>query len=138
NQSRKLFLDLPVTDLERSVGFFTALGFSFNPRFTNEEGTCMIVSDEAFVMLMVEKRFKECTKKRICDAKTHSEGLCALYCAGRAEVDRMVETAVASGGSHALDAIDHGFMYGWSFYDPDGHHWEVFYMDPAALGEQAH
>jgi predicted lactoylglutathione lyase len=131
NRSRKIFLNLPVRDLKRSIEFFTRLGFSFNPQFTDENATCMIVSEEAFVMLLVEARFKDFTTKRICDTATHTEGLFALSTGSRAEVDEMVKTAIAAGGTHAADPIDHGFMYGWSFYDPDGPHWEVFWMDAA-------
>ena len=133
NHTRKMFVNLPVRDLKRSIDFFTKLGFEFNPQFTDDKATCMIISDEAFVMLLVEDRFKDFTRKRICDTKTHTEGLFALSAASRAEVDEMVQTAVAAGGTHALDAVDHGFMYVWSFYDLDGHHWEVLYMDPQAI-----
>jgi predicted lactoylglutathione lyase len=133
NGARKMFVNLSVRDLKRSVDFFTKLGFTFNPHFTDETATCMIVNEEAYVMLLVEKRFKEFTKKAICDTKTHTEGLFTLSVGSRAEVDEMVKTAIAAGGTHALDPVDHGFMYNWSFYDPDGHHWEVFYMDPAAI-----
>jgi predicted lactoylglutathione lyase len=136
-RSRKLFVNLAVRDLKRSVEFFTRLGFTFDPRFTDESATCMIVSDEAFVMLLVEDRFKDFTGKRICDTATHTEGLFCVSTGGRAEVDEMVKTAIAAGGSHAQDPIDHGFMYGWSFYDLDGHHWEVMYMDPKALEQPA-
>lgn len=132
--TRKLFVNLSVQNLKRSVEFFTKLGFTFNPQFTDETATCMIVSEEAFVMLLVQDRFKDFTKKRICDTTTHTEGLFALSCESRAEVDEMVRTAVANGGAHALEPMDHGFMYNWSFYDPDGHHWEVMYMDPQAIG----
>ena len=132
---RKLFVNLPVRNLGRSVEFFTKLGFTFNPQFTDEQATCMIVSEEAFVMLLVEDRFKDFTKKRLCDTTTHTEGLFALSCASRAEVDDMVKTAIAAGGTHAVDAQDHGFMYGWSFYDLDGHHWEVFWMDPQHIAQ---
>ena len=133
NHTRKMFVNLPVRNLKRSIDFFTKLGFEFNPQFTDDKATCMIISDEAFVMLLVEDRFKDFTRKRICDTKTHTEGLFALSAASRAEVDEMVKTAVAAGGTHALDAVDHGFMYVWSFYDLDGHHWEVLYMDPQAI-----
>ena len=131
--ARKMFVNLPVRDLKRSIEFFTRLGFTFNPRFTDEQATCMIVSEEAFVMLLVRERFRDFTKKQLCDTSTHTEGLVALSCASRAEVDQMVKTAIAAGGTHAVDPIDHGFMYGWSFYDLDGHHWEVFHMDPQAV-----
>lgn len=130
---RKLFVNLPVRDLKRSVEFFTRLGFSFNPHFTDETATCMIVSEEAYVMLLVEGRFKDFTRRQICDTRTHTEGLFALSTGSRAEVDALVKAAIAAGGTHAMEPIDHGFMYGWSFYDLDGHHWEVFYMDPAAI-----
>ena len=133
NRSRKIFVNLPVRDLKRSVDFFTKLGFAFNPQFTDDKATCMILSEEAFVMLLVEERFKDFTKKEICDTSTRTEGIFALSCESRAEVDEMVKTAVESGGSRALDPMDHGFMYGWSFYDPDGHHWEVVWMDPSAV-----
>lgn len=130
---RKLFLNLPVRDLPRSIAFFTTLGFTFNPQFTDETATCMIVGDDAFVMLLAEHRFRDFTKKPIVDATKQTEGLFALSCESREEVDHLVRTAVANGGSHAVDPQDHGFMYGWSFYDPDGHHWEVFWMDPSHL-----
>lgn len=133
NRSRKIFLNLPVKDLKRSIEFFTKLGFSFNPQFTDETGTCMILSEEAYVMLLTEKRFKDFTQKQLCDTRTHTEGLFALSCSSRAEVDELVNTAIAAGGKHAMDKQDHGFMYGWSFYDLDGHHWEVFWMDPATI-----
>lgn len=132
NKTRKMFVNLSVKSLPRAVEFFTKLGFTFNPRFTDENATCMIVSDEAFVMLLVEPFFRTFTKRQICDTTSHTEALVALSLGSRAEVDHMVKTAVANGGSHAVDAQDHGFMYSRSFYDPDGHHWEVFWMDPAA------
>ncbi|XXF79662.1 VOC family protein [Myxococcaceae bacterium GXIMD 01537] len=132
-RSSKLFVNLAVRDLKRSMAFFNKLGFEFNPQFTNDEAACMVLSEEAYVMLLVEKRFKDFTKRQLCDTRTHTEGLFALSTGSRAEVDEMVKTAVASGGSHAMEAMDHGFMYGWSFYDPDGHHWEVFHMDPSHI-----
>ena len=132
NRSRKIFVNMAVKDLKRSLDFFPKPRFSFNPQFTNDDAACMIVSEEAFVMLLREPFFKTFTKKELCDTKARTETLCALSCSSRAEVDEMVKTAVAEGGAHAMDPMDHGFMYGWSFYDPDGHHWEVVWMDPAA------
>jgi len=132
NRSRKLFVNLPVKDLKRSVDFFTKLGFSFNPKFTDENATCMLVGEDAYVMLLVEPFFKTFTKKQISDTSTSSEALLCLSCESRAEVDAMVKTAVENGGSHAMPPNDHGFMYNSSFYDVDGHHWEVMWMDPAA------
>ena len=135
NRARKFFVTLPVRDLKRSVEFFTRLGFEFDPRFTNGEATCMIVSQEAFVMLLVEKRFQDFARQPICDASRSTEGIFALMADSRGEVDELVNTALAAGGTRAAEPMDHGFMYGWSFYDPDGHHWEVFHMDPAALAQ---
>ena len=133
NHSRKIFVNLAVRDLKRSMDFFGKLGFSFNPKFTDENAACMIISDAAFAMLLGEPFFKGFTNKQICDTTTHTEALVALSCESRAEVDEMVNKAIAAGGTHAKDAMDHGFMYGWSFYDPDGHHWEVFWMDANAV-----
>ena len=134
--SRKLFVNLAVSDLERSVEFFRALGFSFDPRFTDETATCMVVSDEAFVMLLVENRFRDFTKKQIADATTQTEAIVAFSAESRDEVDRLAEKALAAGASPANDPIDMGFMYGRSFHDIDGHLWEVVWMDASSLAEQ--
>jgi predicted lactoylglutathione lyase len=131
--SRKLFVNLAVRDLKKSMAFFSGLGFAYNPQFTDDKAACMIVSDEAFVMLLAEPFFKGFTRKQICDTNRQTEALLALSCTSRAEVDEIVKKAVSAGGGHAMDPMDHGFMYGWSFYDLDGHHWEVMWMDPAAL-----
>src|SRR5690606_36155565 len=133
NDSPMIFVNLPVKDLGRSKAFFGALGFSFNPEFTSEEGASMIVNDGASVMLLREDFFKTFTKREICDTSSHTEAILALSCRTREEVDEIVMKAVAAGGSHARDSSDRGFMCSWSFYDPDGHHWEVVWMDPAAL-----
>ena len=130
--SRMIFVNLAVRDLKKSMAFFSKLGFEFNPKFTDDNAACMIVSDQASVMLLAEPFFKGFTKRELCDTSRQTEGLFALSCASRAEVDEMVNKAVAAGGSHAMPAQDHGFMYGWSFYDLDGHHWEPMWMDPKA------
>lgn len=127
---RKLFVNLPISNLKRSVEFFTKLGFTFNAQFTDATTTCMIVNEDAYFMLLEQSRFKDFIKKQICDTSTHVEGLYALSMSSREEVDEIVNKAVEAGGSHALPKMDLGFMYGWSFYDLDGHHWEVFFMDP--------
>jgi hypothetical protein len=131
--SRKIFVNLPVADLRRSVDFFTRLGFTFNPQFTDEKATCMIISEEAFAMLLTEPFFRTFTTRGVCDTKTHCEGLFALSCESRGEVDEIVHKALAAGGKHAMDPVDHGFMYGWSFLDPDGHQWEVLWMNPSHI-----
>jgi len=132
-RSRKLFVNLAVRDLPRSIEFFKKLGFEFDPRFTDETATCMLVGEDAYVMLLTEAKFRSFTRKQPCDTSTHSEGLFAFNVGSREEVDAIVKTAVEAGGKVAFDPLDHGFMYQWAFYDLDGHHWEVFWMDPAAV-----
>jgi len=133
SKSRKIFVDLAVTDLDKSVEFFTKLGFSFDPRFTDETATCMIVSDEAFVMLLVENRFKDFTKKDLADARTQTEAILALSAESREQVDELADEALEAGGAPANDPIEMDFMYGRSFQDLDGHLWEVIWMDPSAI-----
>ncbi len=135
--SRKIFVNLAVENLDNAVGFFTQLGFSFDPRFTDEQATCMIVSDEAFVMLLAKDRFRDFTKKKLCDSTTHTEAILAVSADSREQVDELVRKALAAGGQPANDPMDLGFMYGWSFQDLDGHFWEVFWMDPSAPREEA-
>src|SRR5512145_803075 len=128
SQSRKIFVNLPVRDLKKSMDFFKKLGFGFNPQFTDDNAACMVVSEEGYVMLLKEDYFKTFTKNELCDTTTHTEGLYALSCESRAEVDEMAKVALEGGGRRAMEPIDHGFMYGSSFYDLDGHHWELVWM----------
>ena len=130
---RKLFVNIPVTDLQRSIEFFEALGFTFNPQFTDASATCMLVGEDAYFMLLDRERFAGFSKRPLHDPQEVTNALFAIGVESRAAVDEMVRRAVDAGGSHALEPQDHGFMYGWSFYDPDGHHWEVFWMDLAAI-----
>ena len=130
---RKIFVNLPVRDLKRSMDFFQALGFDFNLQFTDDKAACMVISGEAFVMLLREDFFRTFTKRQPADTSKSTEALLALSCESRAEVDEIVRKAIDAGGSHAMDPNDHGFMYNWSFYDLDGHHWEVLWMDPNAV-----
>ena len=130
----QIFVNLPVKDLKRSVAFFTALGYTFNPQFTDENATCMIVSkDHIYVMLLVEKFFQTFTTKTIVDARTSTEVLLCLSCESRAQVDALVAKAVAAGGTTPTEAKDHGFMYQHGFQDLDGHMWELAYMDMSAF-----
>jgi uncharacterized protein len=129
--SRKLFVNIPVSDLQRSIIFFEDLGFTFNTQFTDATATSMLVGEDAYFMLLTADRFKGFTKRPLGDARTETNALFAIGVNSREEVDAMVKTAVAAGGAYAMDPQDHGFMYGWSFYDLDGHHWEVFWMDPS-------
>ena len=124
----QMFVNLPVKDLKRSVDFFTALGFSFNPQFTDDNATCMIVSDQNFVMLLVEPFFQSFTKKAISDAKRQTEVLVAISCDSRAAVEEIVAKAVAAGAATPMPPQDHGFMYQHGFEDLDGHQWEFFHM----------
>ena len=132
-----IFVNLPVSDLERSKAFFTALGYSINPTFSDDSCASVVFSDTIYAMLLSEARFKDFTPKAIADARTSTEAILCLGAESRAEVDRIGDAALANGGSPVLDAQDHGFMYGRSFADPDGHIWEVMWMDPAvASGEK--
>jgi predicted lactoylglutathione lyase len=131
--STKVFVNLPVKDLDRSVEFFSALGYTFNPQFTDESATCMVISDDIYAMLLVEERFKTFTPKSIADAATTTEVLVSLSCESREDVDRICTAAFAAGGRRYKDPDDHGFMYGWGFEDLDGHIWEYVWMDPAAI-----
>ena len=129
----KIFVNLPVRNLNVSVEFFSKLGFSFNQQFTDETATCMIVTDDIFVMLLTEERFKSFTPKEICDAKKYTEVLVCLSLESRARVDEMVRKAVVAGGATYNEPQDHGFMYGHGFQDLDGHIWELIYMEPSAV-----
>jgi uncharacterized protein len=128
----QIYVNLPVKNLNPTVEFFTKLGFTFNPQFTNENATCMIVGENIFVMLLVEKFFQTFTAKPICDATKSTEVLVCLSCESRAEVDEMVRKAIAAGGTSPRKPQDHGFMYGHGFEDLDGHIWELIYMEPSA------
>jgi len=130
NQARKLFVNIQVKNLQRSMDFFSHLGFTFNKQFTDEKAACMVVSEDAFFMLLSEPFFRTFTKRQPADTTKQTEAMYALSCDSRAEVDDIVRKAIDAGGMHAMDPQDHGFMYGWSFYDPDGHHFEVLWMDP--------
>lgn len=133
--SRHLFVNLCVDDLDRAVRFFTGLGFAFDPRFTDETATCMVLSEQAYVMLITPERFAGFTRRRIADPGTATEAIMAVSATSRDEVDRLADAALASGGTAAVDPLDHGFMYSRSFHDPDGHMWEVVWMDMDAAAE---
>ncbi len=131
--SRMIFVNLPVKDLTKSVDFFTRLGFDFNPQFTDEHATCMVISEQACVMLLVEDFFRSFTKKEIAESVTHTEAILALSAESREEVDELVDKAIAAGGQPAGDAQNEDFMYGRTFQDLDGHLWELIWMDPSAI-----
>ena len=129
----KIFVNLPVKDLKASIAFFTQLGYSFNPQFTDETATCMIISEDIYVMLLTHEKFKMFTPKEISDTTISTEVLICLSCESRKEVDDLVRKAVAAGGSTYNQPQDHGFMYGHGYQDLDGHLWELMWMDPKAV-----
>lgn len=129
----KIFLNLPVKDLNRSIAFFTQLGFSFNPKFTDDKATCLIIGENINAMLLVEEFYKTFTNKQICNATTTSEVLISISIETREKVDEMIEKAVKAGGSEYMETRDYGWMYQRVFLDIDGHHWEVFYMDESQI-----
>ena len=129
----KIFVNLGVKNLKKTIDFFTKLGFTFNPQFTDETATCMIIGENIFAMLMIESRFQEFTKKPVSDATKSTEVLLAFDVESRAKVDEMIKNAVAAGGTLYADPQDHGWMYYHSFADLDGHQWEVSYMDESAI-----
>ena len=131
--NRQIYVNLAVENLQTSIDFFTTLGFTFNPTFTDEHATCMIISDNAFVMLMTKSRFGDFSKKQITDSHTAIEGMFAISAGSREEVDTMVDAALANGGTIANEVQDMGFMYNRSFNDPDGHVFEVAYMDMSQM-----
>ncbi|NLU69207.1 VOC family protein [Streptomyces sp. HNM0574] len=128
-----IFVNLPVKDLDRSKKFFGALGYSFNEQFSDENAACLVISDTIYAMLLVEPFFQTFTKKRIADASSTTEVLIGLSADSREDVDRLAEAAFAAGGEPAGEPTDEGFMYGRSFQDPDGHVWELIWMDPSAI-----
>ena len=130
--STKIFVNLPVRELAKSMTFFENLGFKFNPQFTDETAACMIVSDDIYVMLLTEPKFKQFTPKAICDAKKATEVLVALSLESRERVQDMVKKAVAAGGTTYAEPKDYGFMLQHGFQDLDGHIWELVHMEPAA------
>jgi hypothetical protein len=128
----KIFVNLPVMELKRSMEFFTRLGYRFNPEFTDETAACMVVSEDIYVMLLTHAKFKECTPKQVADATKSTEVLVCLSVESRAAVDEIIRKAVSAGGTTFGEPMEHGFMYGRSFQDMDGHIWEFIWMDPSA------
>lgn len=130
-QPRKIFVNLPVKDLKKSMTFFKALGFTFNAQFTDETAACMVISDEIYVMLLTHGKFKQFTPKAIADTGKTSEVLTCISAESKDEVNKMCDAALKAGGQKLHEPQDYGFMYLRSFQDPDGHIWEIMWMDPA-------
>lgn len=135
--AKQIFVNLPVKDLNKTIAFFTKLGFRFNPKFTDQNGTCMILGENIFAMLLAEKFFKNfIPDKEVSNAKKNTEVLTALSVDSRAKVDEMMEKVFEAGGKEYRKAQDYGWMYGRAFEDLDGHIWEVFYMDETKMPEE--
>ncbi|MDR4889838.1 VOC family protein [Fredinandcohnia sp. QZ13] len=126
---QNIFVNLPVKNLEKTMEFFSKLGFEFNPQFTNESATCMVIGQNLYAMLLVEEYFKFFTKKDIPDTAKSAEAIIALSVESKEEVDELAEKALAAGAKPTSEPQDHGFMYSRSFADLDGHLWEVFFME---------
>ncbi len=129
--AKQIYVNLPVADLKTSVDFFSALGFRFDPKFTDEHSTCMIAGDNMYVMLVSHPKFQMFTPKPICDATQHTEVLVCLALDSKEEIQQMVNRAVENGGKTYTQPQDHPLMYGHGFQDPDGHIWELLYFAPA-------
>ncbi|MGG1637305.1 extradiol dioxygenase [Paenibacillus sp. FSL A5-0031] len=132
-QSANIFVNLPIKDLNKTVDFFTKLGFEFNPQFTDEKATCMIIGPNIFAMLLVEQYFQTFIDKEIADPSKTAEVILTLSAESKEQVDEIVNKALEAGGKPAKDPIDHGFMYNWSFQDINNHLWELVYMDPSVI-----
>lgn len=133
----KIFLNLPVKDLNRSIAFFTQLGFSFNPKFTNEKGTCLVIEENINVMLLVEEFYQTFTHKEICNTATTSEVLISISLESRDKVDEMIGKVIKARGTEYTETKDYGWMYQRTFLDIDGHQWEIFFMDESQIPEMS-
>ena len=127
----KIFVNLPVKDLDKSMAFFKAIGFSFNPQFTDKTAACMVMSEDIYAMLLTHDKVKQFTGKQIADAHKTTEVLTALAVESKAKVNELVDKAIKAGSKEPRQPQDYGFMFGRSFEDPDGHIWEMFWMDPS-------
>jgi uncharacterized protein len=127
----KIFVNLPVADLPRTLAFWKALGFAQNPQFSDETGACIVISEEIYLMALAHAKWRGFTTKAICDTAKAAEVSLCLTCESRARVDELIAKAVAAGGSKEPEPQDHGFMYYQGFDDPDGHHWELVHMSGA-------
>lgn len=127
----KIFVNLPVQNLPRSMDFFRSLGYTFNMQFTDENAACLVLGDDIYVMLLGKPFFKGFITNEVADAKQVAEAIISLSVDSRDAADALADKALAAGGSPSKEPSDLGFMYSRSFLDPDGHHWEVFYMDPS-------
>jgi predicted lactoylglutathione lyase len=131
--SKSIFINLPVKDLKKSTSFYESLGWTVNPQFSDETAACIVVSSEIYVMLLTHPKFNQFTPRTISDSLQYTEVINALSCESKEEVNALVEKTLSNGGSEVRDPQDYGFMFGRSFGDPDGHIWELIWMDPSAI-----
>ena len=129
--STKIFVNLPVKNLDKSKEFFGKLGYSFNAQFTDDTAACMVISEDIYAMLLTHAKFREFTSKAIADATKTTEVLVCLSAESRDRVNELVDRAVTAGATVTRDPQDYGFMFGRSFNDLDGHIWEIIWMDPS-------
>ena len=129
----KILVNLPVKDLNRSKEFFTKIGFSINPQFTDETAACVVITKDIYAMILTHAKFKEFTPKEIADATKTSEVLTCLSFESKEKVNELADKALQAGGTETRDPVDYGFMFGRSFNDPDGHIWEAIWMDMNAV-----
>jgi len=127
--AKKIFINLPVADLQKAMAFYTAIGFTNNPQFTDETAACMVLPEEIYVMLLTHPKFSQFTTKEIGNAFTTASVINSLSVDSNEEVNAMIEQALKAGGKETSEAKDYGFMRQRSFEDLDGHLWEVLYMD---------
>ncbi|MET3879866.1 VOC family protein [Chitinophaga sp. OAE865] len=133
---KQVFINLAVKDVEKSMGFYTQLGFEINPQFSDDQGKCMVWSDAIFVMIMSHEKFKTFTKKPIADTRSNIAGLFALSVESVDQVNEIVEHGLKAGGTEPMPMTDYGFMQLRRIEDPDGHTWEIFFMDPTQIPAQ--
>lgn len=136
NMNTKIFVNLPVKDLNRSMNFFKSMGYTFNPQFTDETAACLVISEDIYAMLLTHEKFKSFTSKEIADSSKTTEVLVALSTDSREKVNELVDKALSAGATKARDPEDYGFMYQRSFNDPDGHTWEILWMDPSYITQE--
>ena len=129
----KIFVNLPVKDLNQSKEFFTKIGFTINEQFTDASAACVVITEDIYAMILTHEKFKDFTPKQIADATQTSEVIIALSFDSKEKVNELADTALNLGATIAKDPQDHGFMFSRSFSDLDGHIWELFWMDPAAV-----
>jgi predicted lactoylglutathione lyase len=130
---KKVIINLPVKNLDKSKAFFSSLGLAINPQLTDENATCFVINDQTFVALLSEPHFKAITSKDVAEGSTAKEVLLAIGAETREEVDELVNNAVSAGGSELGEPQDHGWIYGRTFADLDGHQWNIFYMNASEM-----